>query len=207
MSEPGLLERVWTRLLFVIGRGRVALVDDAGDVQYVQVRLSPLETPNLRRLAEFGVASNPPAGSDAMVVFVAGDRANGTVIATGHQATRPRGLQPGESQLYNAFGMKVYLGKDGIVIDGGGKPVIVQNAPQVNINGAQTMTVQASTKVRFETPRLEVTGDIIDNVGGLTPNTDTLAGMRIVYNGHNHNISGIQTGLDTVTSDPPNEAE
>lgn len=164
--------RIWDRLRFVVGRGRVALVDDSGNVQYVQVVLSPLEAANLRRVAEFGLASNPPAGSDAVAIFVGGDRSNGVVIGTNNQSLRPKGLQPGEVMVYDAIGQSVYLSKTGIVVNGGGNPINIGNAsqvninnvPQVNINGATTVTVQASSDIALNTPAVNASTDI--NAGG-----------------------------------------
>jgi phage baseplate assembly protein V len=114
------------RVLNAVGCGRVKTGNDSGNVQMLQVQLSTNEIKdNTPRLAEFGFTSMPPAGSDAIILFIGSDRSQGAVIATGHQASRPKGLQPGEAMLYNQFGMSIYLTQAGIVIDGGGHPVTV----------------------------------------------------------------------------------
>ncbi|MCY0854347.1 phage baseplate assembly protein [Cupriavidus sp. D39] len=67
-------------------------VNDAGGVQMMQVKLNAEETrDNTPRVPEFGLASNPPVGSDAIVVFLGGDRSQGVVLGTVHQVSRPRG--------------------------------------------------------------------------------------------------------------------
>ena len=180
--------RMWHRLQFVIGRGRTQVVNDAGAVQIVQVVLSPKETPDLPRVIEFGLASNPPAGTDAIAIFIAGDRANGVVIATNNQALRPKNLQPGEVQVYDGNGQSVYLSKTGIVINGGGNPIKV-----TNIGTA-----------RFETALLECTGDIKDNCD---TTGRTMAAERVIYNEHNHAVENVQGGASTIITNPPNPSE
>lgn len=140
------IERIWRRLLFVVGRGRVAFVDDAQNVQFLQLRLGALEirdkTP---RLAEFGFTSVPPVDSDVTVLFIAGDRSNGVAIATGHQASRPKNLKPGDAMLYSVDGKSVYIPATGpIVIDTKGQGIIVKGNTtihgNVTVQGAVTAT-------------------------------------------------------------------
>jgi phage baseplate assembly protein V len=159
MDNAGAISRLWRRVQLFVGRGRITLSNDAGNVQMLQVRLGTQELrDSTPRLGEFGHASRPPAGSDVVAVFVAGDRSNGVVIATGHQASRPRDMLEGESQLYDLWGRSVYLTKDGgIVIEAQGTPVTVNNAT--------TVTVNASAKVQFNVPVLEVSGP--GGVGGV----------------------------------------
>jgi phage baseplate assembly protein V len=159
MDNAGAISRLWRRVQLFVTRGRITLSNDAGNVQLLQVRLGAQELrDSTPRLGEFGHASRPPAGSDVVVLFVAGDRSNGVVVASGHQASRPRNLLEGESQLYDLWGRSVYLTQDGgIVVEALGTPVTVNNAT--------TVTVNASAKVQFNTPVLEVSGP--GGVGGV----------------------------------------
>lgn len=141
------LQRLWRRVLYTVGRGVIRLVADAGNVQIVQVRLGQLETrDNTPRLAEYGFTSNPPPGSDAVLLFIAGDRSNGVVVATGHQASRLKGLVPGEAALYDDLGQFVRLTRTGIVISSPLK--ITLEAPEIDLI--------ASTKIRFAAPTIEL---------------------------------------------------
>lgn len=192
------IQRVYQRILHVIGRGRITTGNDAGSVQLQQVKLGPDEIiDNVPRLAEFGMTSMPPVGSDAVLVFIAGARSNGAIIATGHQASRPKNLQAGETMLYSQDGKSVYLtAAGGILVEAKGQAVTVNNAT--------TVTINAATKVRMNTPLLEVSGDIIDNAGS---NTNTVAQMRAIYDGHSHPVPGIATGTSTVTSNTPSQKQ
>jgi phage baseplate assembly protein V len=155
----GALSRLWRRVQLFVTRGRITLSNDSGTVQKLQVRLGAQEVrDSTPRLGEFGHASRPPTGSDVVVLFVAGDRSNGVVVASGHQASRPRDMQEGESQLYDLWGKSVYLTKDGGIV------VEAKDTP-VTVNNATTVTVNASAKVRLNTPVLEVYGP--GGVGGV----------------------------------------
>jgi phage baseplate assembly protein V len=197
------ISKIWTAVQMAIGRGRVTHVDDSGNVQLLQVRLGGDELrDHTRRLAEYGFTSSPPEGADVVALFVAGDRSKGVVIATGHQASRLRGLQAGEVAIFDDQGQSVYLTRSGIIVNGAGNPLVVNNTPVVTVN--------ASTKVALNTPELDVSGGIKAG-GDITDNTATnaksMAQMRTIFNGHHHNVVNVQAGSSTVTSNVPNEQE
>lgn len=185
MDMMGMAERLYSRLLMVVGRGRVTTSDDSGNVQVLQVRLGQDEVRDgTPRLAEYGLTSVPPIGSDAIVIFIGGDRSAGVAVATGNQGARPKGLAVGEVAIHDDQGQMVHITRSGITIKGAGKPVTIQDTP----------------KVRIEADRLEVTGDIEDRC-----DTDgrTMAAMREIYNEHTH--GGVQTGSGSTSI--PNQQE
>ena len=193
----GVVEALGQRIRMLIGRGRVRTGSDSAGVQMLQVQLASVETGDNRpRMAEFGFSSMPPADTDAVVVFLTGDRSAGVVVATNHQASRPRGLKPGETIVYSQDGKCVYFSDAGIVVDAKGQSVTVQNA--------SIATIQAETKIVADTPLLQCTGDIQDNC---ETNSRTMKEMRDVYNGHDHAVRGVQPGSSTVTTDHPNQTE
>ncbi len=191
------LEALGQRIRMLIGRGRITTGNDTGAVQQLQVQLAGVETGDNRpRVAEFGFTSMPPAGADAVVVFLSGDRSAGVVVATNHQQSRPRGMKPGETMVYSQDGKCVYFSDAGIVVDAKGQPVTVQNA--------SVATIQAETKIVADTPLFQCTGDIQDNSGS---NSRTMKEMRDVFNTHDHAVRNVQGGSSTVTTDHPNQTE
>ncbi|ENZ79634.1 MULTISPECIES: phage baseplate assembly protein V [Ralstonia] len=200
-DQDGILERVARRVLLSLARALVTTVNDAGGVQMMQVKLNPLETrDNTPRVAEFGMTSNPPVGSDAFIVFLGGDRSNGVVLGTVHQPSRPTGLAPGETMLYSQDGKYVYMtAAGGIVVEAKNQAVTVSDAT--------TVTINAASKVVMNTPLLQVSGDIIDNAGAGGTNTHTMAQMRTIFNTHTHKVQNVQAGSSTVTTNAPDQTE
>lgn len=198
IDQHGILERVARRVLLSLARALVTTVNDSGGVQMMQVKLNPLETrDNTPRIAEFGLTSNPPTGSDAFVVFLGGDRSNGVVLGTVHQPSRPKNLAAGETMIYSEDGKQIYLtASGGIFVKANGQPVEVDNATVVTIN--------AATKVRMVTPRLECTGDIVDNCD---TTGRSMAADRVIFDSHNHDVRNVQGGGSTITSNTPNQTQ
>jgi phage baseplate assembly protein V len=166
MNMLNAIERLWRRIQLVVGRGRIKTSNDAGNVQMIQVQLGADEIrDNTPRLAEYGFTSNPLPDADAVIIFAAGDRSNGVIIATGDQRYRLRNLAPGEVALYSDEG------------------------DYVRFQRGRKIKIVAGTSVEIDTPLLKVSGDVIDNY---QTNVHTMAQMRSIYNTHTH--SGVQTG-------------
>lgn len=181
----GVMERLWRRVQLMSSWGRVTFSDDSRSAQLLQVKLNDSETrDDTPRIAEFGLTSRPPDGSDVLVVFLGGDRSKGVVVATAHQASRPKGLLAGETMLYDLWGKSVHLTKaGGIVVEAQGAPVTVNNATTVTINAADS--------VELVTPLLHVTGDIMAD-GNITDSVRSMADDRKLFNSHT-NGSGTTT--------------
>jgi phage baseplate assembly protein V len=176
------IRRLYSRILNTVARGRVTATDDSKSVQILQISLNANELrDNIARISEYGFTSNPPAGTDVVVVFIGGDRSNGAVIGTNNQAARMKNLASGEVAIHDNQGKYIYISQSGIVIEANSHPVTV--------NDATVVTINASTEVILNTPILKVSGDIIDNY---QTNTDNMSGMRAKYNSHTH--PGVQTG-------------
>lgn len=188
------LTEFYRRALMMLGLGTVTTSSDGGKVQKIQYR-APLEirgdTP---RMAEFGFSSGLPVGSDVVLAFLGGDRSNAVVIATNNQSYRHTGLNPGETVIYNQWGMYVKLTETGIIVEANGQPV--------DVNNATTVTVIATEKIRLETPNLFVTGDITDNCDSQSA---TLKQLRDAHNQHDHDVPNVEYGSTTRTSNATKE--
>jgi phage baseplate assembly protein V len=192
------MDQMNLRFAMLFGRGRVTgPVDDSGAVQMMQVQMSGLEVADERyRVAEFGLTSNPPVGSDALALHVAGDRTAGVVFATNHQASRPTGLQPGETMLYSEDGKQVYLtAGGGIAVEAKGQNVVVNDAADVTATASGTFTVNCPTIVL--NGNVQINGNIGQSgaSGGTGTATFTapITAPDIVLpngavNGHNHYV-------------------
>lgn len=188
-------------LRLVVGRGKVQSGADDGPVQILQVSLSPKEVANLKRLAEFGFASWPLPGADAVAIFVGGNRSNGVIIATGDQSLRFKLDAAGEVAISDAFGKSIWLKKTGgIVIEASGQ--------DVTVDGATNVIVNASAKVTLTTPLVEISGNLtvdgnITAGGTIGDAVRTLEQDRAIYDTHTH--SGVTAG--GAHTGPPDQPE
>lgn len=92
----------------------------------------------------YGLTSNPPPGSMAVILPVGGKTSHGIVIATEHGSYRLKALQPGEVALYTDEGAKIVL-KRGRLIE--------TDCDVFKVN-CKTWEVNASDKADFNTPAL-----------------------------------------------------
>jgi phage baseplate assembly protein V len=142
------------RVRLMVSRGLLTLIDDGSGVQRVQVKLRAGEVRDgLDRVQTYGLASHPPAGSEAVVLFVGGNSDHGVVIGEADRATRHRDLQPGEVALYTTAhgeGHRILLG-EGRAIRLQGKDIIIEGETHtVEVSGAvsvkgASITLEAET--------------------------------------------------------------
>lgn len=168
------------RIALSIARAIIRIVDDSLPIQSVQIALLGDETRDrVERIQEYGFTSVPFPGCRSIAVFVGGDRSHGIVIACDDPQNRKRNMQAGEVAIYTDEGDYILLKRGRII--------------EVN---TETLLVKASQKVRIETPIVETTGDMIDRVN---ENSNTMRGMRNIYNTHMHpeNDNGGPTGTPT----------
>jgi phage baseplate assembly protein V len=121
MSSLSAAGRAAARLVRLCAIGVLKIIDDTGVQQASQAHIGsggPAELEEIidsvPRLGEYGLASCPPEGSEGVILFMGGRRSDGVVVATGHRASRPTDLEPGEAMLYNGLtGKWARLDKDG----------------------------------------------------------------------------------------------
>ena len=124
------LRKSATRIAGMLGIGRITSQKDSGVVQEVQYQ-TPLEVASAPRFSDFGFSSGLPAGADVVIAFLGGDRSSPVVIASNHQGYRHTGLKPGETVIYNQWGLNIHLTESGTFIDAKGKDVEI-SMPQIS---------------------------------------------------------------------------
>lgn len=150
-----------------VARAVLNLIDDATKIQGVQISLLDGEVlNNVARMQQYGFTSVPLAGAEGVYLALGGSRDGGLLICAEDRRFRLKGMESGEVALYDDIGHKVHMTRNGIVIDGAGKPLLITNTP----------------KARIESD-LDVTGDIKDRCDS---NGRTMGDMRTIYNGHTH---------------------
>lgn len=103
------------KLLLTIGRGVLLAVKDDKKIQQVQLTLLADEVKDqVESMAHFGFSSNPPKGSDLVMVSVGANRDHGVIIASEHRDSRFKNLAEGDSVIYNKNGKYIHLKGDDI---------------------------------------------------------------------------------------------
>lgn len=119
------------------------------------------EQEEVELLQQYGHASCPPKGTEAVVVYLGGRRSNGLIIATDSGNYRFQ-LEEGESALYTQEGDKIHLKK--------GRIIEIET---------KTLKLKATDSVEFDTPKFSCTGSVADSLG-------TLGHLRDWANQHTH---------------------
>lgn len=140
-------------------RGVITLVKAAGEIQLVQLDgLSHEKLQDAEQFQQYGCTSNPPVGSMCIVLPIGGKTAHSIVIATEHGIYRLKNLAPGEVALYDDQGQKIHITRTGIVVDGGGKPVTVQNVSHLDITTTGAVNVTAGDKATVTANKVDING-------------------------------------------------
>jgi phage baseplate assembly protein V len=116
-----MLEPLKRRVQLMVSRAVVNLIKDTGKIQRVQVTMLADETADdVEHFQPFGFTSHPPAGSEAIVLSVGGNRDHPVAVVISERATRFRGptdagLAAGESAIYSSIGTRVHVKADGSI--------------------------------------------------------------------------------------------
>ena len=184
-----MIERVARRGRLMSGRAVLNLVNDAAGLQTLQVSALADETrDDVERVQNYGMSSVPLNGATVIMVAVAGVRDHLVAVAVDDPRYRPQNLQPGEVCIYTDEGDKIHF-KRGNIIEVTTKQYIVNTEQYI---------VKASEKVRFETPLVQATDEIIDKAD---TNTRSVSQMREQHNKHKHDKVQPGSGTSGTTTD------
>lgn len=143
------------RIRGMVSRGTISKVDDTKQTQELQVRLLAGEIRSIvERLQQYGFTSNPPLGSETVMVFPGGSREHGLALAAEDRAQRKKGLAVGDVALYAIGGTtslllepateKVTIEGDEIVCNGFVKITLAVGASSIVIDST-SITLKAGT--------------------------------------------------------------
>lgn len=118
-------------------------------------------------MQHYGFTSGPLPGAEFIAIPVGGDSKHTVVVASEDGRYRVV-IQDGEVALYTDEGDRIHMKR--------GRLIEIET---------DTLVVKAKTKVRFETPLVEMSEDV-KAAGEIADHTRTMQADRLIYNGHNH---------------------
>lgn len=115
-----LLAPIKNKIFLMIGRGVVKAINNSEGTQKIQiVGLKDETISDIERLQEYGFESYPKKDSEALVLFLNGNREQGIVIKVHDRENRPKDLQEGDSCMYIADGLEIRIDATGITLKSG----------------------------------------------------------------------------------------
>ena len=143
MGIAPLVERMmWPlkrRVLLMVGRAVLRLVDDAPGIQVVQVEAMKDEIiDGPERIQQYGMSSRPLPGAEAVVLSCGGVRQHSLVVAVDDRRHRVRGLEEGEVCLYTDEDaadapMRILLGRGRRIVLSAGASRIEMSDAGINL--------------------------------------------------------------------------
>lgn len=113
----------------MLRRAAIVAVNDGGAQQLVDLSGFASDQPKkIVRISDFGLASNPPAGGEGLIVCPGGRSDRAMFIGGEHKQYRPKNLAAGAVALYSTQ-MIITLGATTLVVDTGGKMLYLGGDP------------------------------------------------------------------------------
>lgn len=172
-----LLTPVLTRIRRSVMGSVIKMVDDSGDLQKMQVQsIGNSVYDNIEKFGVFGVASNPPAGLDAIIVERNGKYIS---IAIGDRKYRIKNLQSGDTVLYDMRGQIIKLNADGITVNdsngnsikttGSGIDTTDKNGNNIKLDSSGiSMTDSNGNSIAMTSAGVNINGLVIATSGAVT---------------------------------------
>lgn len=131
------------RLVNMIARGTVALVNSAGKMQRLQMRILQGEAKSdVDHFEAYGFTSHPHAGAEAVLLCFGGDRSHGVAVVVADKRYRLQSLEAGEVAIYDDLDQVVHLTRDGIEIR---TPLdIDMRGRHVRIHGNESLIIECN---------------------------------------------------------------
>jgi len=182
------------RVMMTVGRAVLRAIDDSGSRQTAQIEALRGEVRDaVERMQQYGFTSVPLPGADGAVVFVAGNREQGIIVATEDRRYRLTGLEGGEVAIYDDQGQKVHLTRDGIVVETS-LDLTATVGGNVSVTATGSAEVTAAS-VSVTAPTVTIAGDL-SVTGTITGTVDVVGGGKSLKT-HVHGgvaVGGSNTG-------------
>lgn len=179
-------------------RGVLKRINAGESIQTAQVAGLADETlQDIEHIQQFGFTSNPPVGTEAIIVPLGGTTTHGIIIATENGDYRIKSLAPGEVAIYNQSGASITLKAGKIIniecneLNINASSGVKITSPEVNcsqqltangqINGNGGMTVKGGNGATFS-------GNIVQKNGSYSTTGDVKAGAISLAH-HDHTVS------------------
>lgn len=128
-------------------RGVLNRINSSNPIQTAQVAGLADETlQDVEHIQQFGFTSNPPAGTEAIIIPLGGTSTHGIIVATENGNYRIKSLASGEVAVYNQSGASITL-KNGKIID----------------IECDTLNINAITSVNITTPAVNCSQELTAN--------------------------------------------
>lgn len=180
------------RVMLMVGRAVLQLIDDAWKIQQLQLTgLAGEVLEKVERFQEYGFTSVPLPGAEAVLLAVGGDRAHGLVVGVEDRRYRLTGLEGGEVAIYDDQGQKVHIKRNGISVEGAN--IYLKSAGVIRIEG-DGVEIHGDTYYQRDVNGL---GERRTHTGGTDYHDDTYTTGAV--------ITGDEHGLDApdIPSDHP----
>lgn len=168
------------RIMLMICRGVVTMIDDTKKMQTLQVTLLEGECTTLPRHQDYGFTSYPPVGSEVVAAFVGGCRDNGIIIRCESREHRIKLPNAGDVCVYDSHGNKMVLSPDE-------NKITIESIDTVEIV-ADRVTVSANNVVVNS-------NDIA--LGGAPGDPVVLSSFISTFNSHTHLFPATPQGAPT----------
>mgnify|MGYP002132305205 CR=1 FL=1 len=181
------IAELYRRLRVLMTFARTLRVDDSGALQLMTVQgfLGELRD-DCARIGEWGLASNPPLSSQAVVLALGADRGQLVVIGVEDRATRRKNLPVGAVELYSAHGTaRIRIDSAGVISIDGTQVNGTTGPIALNVTGAVTITASSTVTVN-------ATGAATVNASAVSVNA---AGAATVTAGGAATVSGASVSI------------
>lgn len=172
-----------------IVRGTVSQASDQ-NLREVQVELQDDEVrDNLEHMEPYGFTSEPflDKKTDAVIAFTDDSRELGLVLCVADRRYRLKALKKGEVAMYDDLGRKIYLRREGILIDGASSKIDIQTSAVVNINASASVNVTTGS-VNINASETTISGHV------------TIQGGLNVSGGEGAQVSGAIAASEDITA-------